>query len=59
MKCEGCTARVKNILDRIEGVRSSNVNLEDKSVKVEFDGDLVSFDDMQQAIEKAGYSVER
>lgn len=59
IKCEGCTKRVKNILNRIEGVRSADVNLEDKSVTVEFDADLLSFDDMKQAIEKAGYSIER
>lgn len=58
VKCEGCVQRVTNVLNRLEGVRSVEVTFDDRSAKVEFDGDSISFDDMKQAIEKAGYSVE-
>lgn len=61
MKCEGCTRRVTNVLERLEGVRSVNVSLEDKTAEVEIADDTVAsrqLSGLTAAVEKAGYTVE-
>lgn len=57
IKCEGCTERVTNVVERLEGVRSAEVSLEDKTVEVEIADDIVVVDDLTAAIETAGYTV--
>ena len=56
MRCEGCTERVTNVLERLEGVRSARVTLEDTTARVEHDPDRAAPADLQAAVEKAGYT---
>lgn len=58
MSCGHCAMHVKNALEDIEGVQHGDVDLEGGSVKVRFDEDLVSFEDMKKAVEEAGYGLE-
>lgn len=58
MRCEGCAERVARVLERIEGVRSADVSLEDKIATVEVVDGAVEIDDLTAAVEKAGYSPE-
>jgi copper chaperone len=58
MRCEGCTERVTNVLERLKGVRSADVSLEDKTATVELEDGAVTFDDLKAAVESAGYAVE-
>ena len=58
MRCEGCTERVTNVLERLKGVRSADVSLEDKTATVELEDSAVTFDDLKAAVESAGYAVE-
>jgi len=58
MRCEGCTKRVTNVLERLKGVRSADVSLEDKTATVELEDGAVTFDDLKAAVESAGYAVE-
>jgi copper chaperone len=58
MRCEGCTERVTNVLERLKGVRSADVSLEDKTATVELEDGAVTFDDLKAAVENAGYAVE-
>ena len=58
MRCEGCTTRVTNVLERLKGVRSADVSLEDKTATVELEDGAVTFDDLKAAVENAGYAVE-
>ena len=58
MRCEGCTERVTNVLERLKGVRSADVSLEDKMATVELEDGTVTFDDLKAAVENAGYAVE-
>ncbi|BCJ88360.1 hypothetical protein skT53_33450 [Effusibacillus dendaii] len=44
-------------LNELNGVASVNVDLENKSVKVEYDASKVKVDAMKAAIEDAGYDV--
>ena len=57
MRCEGCTERVTNVLERLKGVRSADVSLEDKMATVELEDGTVTFDDLKAAVENAGYAV--
>lgn len=56
MRCEGCTERVANVLERLEGVRSARVTLEDTAARIEHDPERASPVDLQAAVEKAGYT---
>lgn len=58
MKCEGCTQRVTNVLERLEGVRSADVSLEEKTAEIEIADESVSVAALTAAVEKAGYTVE-
>jgi copper chaperone CopZ len=58
MHCEGCTERVTNVLERLDGVRSAEVSLADKTAMVEIEDGSVNFDALKAAVEKAGYTVE-
>ena len=57
--CVGCTRRITNVLERLDGVRSANVTMDDKSAQVDYDAEATDFEEMKQAVEKAGYTVER
>lgn len=56
--CKGCTTRLTNVLERVEGVRSARVSLEDKCAEVEYDADAAREEDLHRAVERAGYTVE-
>lgn len=58
LHCDGCVNRVTNVLERLDGVRSAKVSLDDKTAEVTHD-DTVNFDTMKSAVEKAGYTAER
>jgi len=61
MKCEGCVNRITNVLERLEGVRSADVSLDDKTAEVEIVDDAVpsrQLAELTAAVEKAGYTVE-
>ncbi len=59
IQCVGCTRRITNVLERLDGVRSANVTLDDTSAQVDYDEEATDFEEMKQAVEKAGYTVER
>lgn len=57
MTCGHCKSSVEGALNKIEGVSSAEVNLEDNQVAVEYDESKVSDNDMSNAIEDQGYDV--
>lgn len=59
MHCEGCKQRVANVLERLEGVQSAEVELERGEARVEHTSTSPTFDQMKAAVEKAGYTVRR
>lgn len=59
MHCEGCTRRITNVLERLDGVRSAEVSLQHGTARVEHDADAVNVDRMKAAVEKAGYAAVR
>lgn len=59
MHCKGCTQRVANVLERLDGVRSAEVELENEEARVEHTSTSPTLDQMKEAVEKAGYTVRR
>ena len=57
MHCASCVTTVENSIKRLNGVDEVNVNLVSEKAFVVFDPDSVSLDDIESAIESAGYRV--
>ena len=57
MTCMGCVNSVKNVLEKIPGVSSANVSLEQKQVTVEYDEAITSANRFKDAIKGAGFEV--
>jgi copper ion binding protein len=55
MKCKGCADRVEKAVDALEGVKSVDVDLAVKSVKVLLDMSQTGADRVCAAIKGAGY----
>lgn len=56
MKCKHCVMTVTEAVTEIEGVKSCSVNLEDKSVTVQFE-DSVSAEEIINAINEEGFKA--
>ena len=54
MKCMHCKAKVEDALQSLKGVSVVKVNLEDKSVSVDYDENAVSIDDFKKAVSASG-----
>ncbi len=57
MHCNGCSTRLEKVLNEMDGV-SAKVSLEDKKAKIEYDEEKVNLEEVIEAIEDAGFSVE-
>lgn len=58
MKCGGCENTINTALQGLEGVISAKASHVKKTVAVEFDPELLDAEDIEDAIEDAGFSVE-
>ncbi len=57
ISCGHCKAAVEEELGKLSGVESSNADFEKGIVEVRYDEDRVTTEDLEDAIEEAGYSV--
>ncbi len=57
MSCGHCKAAVEEELGKLSGVESSNADFEKGIVEVRYDEDRVTTEDLEGAIQEAGYSV--
>ena len=57
MSCGHCKAAVEKELGKLSGVENSNADFEKGIVEVRYDEDRVTTEDLEGAIEEAGYSV--
>jgi copper ion binding protein len=55
MSCQHCVISVKNAVDGIDGVSSSDVSI--GSARVEYDETKTNSDDIAGAVQKAGYKI--
>ena len=59
MTCASCVGRVEKALMKVSGVSSVAVNLASEKATVEHWPGVVSFDDLRQAVDEAGYTLSR
>ena len=59
MTCAACVYHVESALKGVSGVRDVAVSLGTERASVDFVPGLASFDDMQRAVERAGYRADR
>ena len=57
MSCAHCKAAVEGALNRLPGVESSNADVEKGTVEVSYDENRVGTEELEGAIEEAGYTV--
>ena len=57
MGCDACVKHVKNAVTALSGINKCEVDLESESMTVDFDEDTVSFEDIKEAVEEAGYGL--
>ncbi|SOD42664.1 heavy-metal-associated domain-containing protein [Nitrosovibrio sp. Nv4] len=57
MTCMGCVNSVKNVLEKIPGVSSADVSLEQGLVTVQYDVAMAGVAQFKEAIEDAGFEV--
>ncbi|CDZ23983.1 hypothetical protein CCDG5_0857 [[Clostridium] cellulosi] len=57
MSCSHCVNAVKTAVGGLDGVDNVVVDLEGKTVTVEFDAEKLTVDDIKNAIEDQGYDV--
>ncbi len=57
MTCASCVRRVEKALEKVDGVEQASVNLATERASVMFDPERVSMEDLEQAVERAGYHV--
>ena len=57
MSCGHCEAAVEGELNRLPGVEHSNADFERGTVEVRYDEGRVTVEDLEAAVEEAGYSA--
>lgn len=57
MTCMGCVNSVKGVLEKIPGVDSADVSLEQKQVTIQYDAATTQPSQLKDAIEGAGFEV--
>lgn len=57
MSCAACSAAVEKTLKGQKGVLSASVNLASEEAGIEFDENIVSENDLSEAVHKAGYEL--
>lgn len=57
MSCSHCERAVKNALSELNGVTNTEVDLDAKTVTVEYDMSLVTEEKLSEVIEETGYEV--
>ncbi|MGI6731645.1 MAG: copper chaperone CopZ [Anaerovoracaceae bacterium] len=57
MSCSHCVDAVSKAVNGLDGVSSVDVQLEEKTVTVEFDASQINLNSIKEAIEDQGYDV--
>jgi copper ion binding protein len=57
MGCASCAKHVKSAVTVLNGVKNCEVDLQSETMTVDFDEDAVSFEDIKEAVEEAGYGL--
>lgn len=57
MTCGGCVGKVTRALNEVKGVHDAKVSLPTGEASVEYDERLTSPDQLEAAVQRAGYAV--
>ncbi|MEM9542904.1 MAG: heavy metal translocating P-type ATPase [Cyanobacteria bacterium P01_E01_bin.42] len=57
MSCAGCASRIEKVIQKVSGVDECNVNFALSRATITYDPDTIAIDNIQKAIEKAGYQA--
>ncbi|MBU3142485.1 heavy metal translocating P-type ATPase [Clostridium sp. CF012] len=57
MTCASCAKAVERATKKLQGVNESNVNIATEKLSINFDEAVISVEDIQAAVEKAGYKA--
>lgn len=57
MTCAACAASIERAVKKMPGVEVANINLVAEEMKLSYDEEKVSFEDIQKKIEKLGYGA--
>ncbi|WP_153723407.1 heavy-metal-associated domain-containing protein [Sporosarcina cascadiensis] len=55
--CPSCVKKIEGALSRAKGVQQVKVLFHSNKVRVQFDGAIISANELQELIEKLGYPV--
>jgi copper ion binding protein len=58
ISCTGCKKHITEAIKLLDGIKSVDVNIEKKTVKVKFDESVTTIEKIKEAIEEAGYTAE-
>lgn len=58
LKCKGCASTIKNGLIKFHEVRSVEINIEDSSISIYFDGDESNVGKYKVKLTKLGYPIQ-
>lgn len=58
MHCAGCSNRLEQILNNVDGIESAKVSLEEKSADIKYNEEEVELNTILQEIEDAGFKGE-
>lgn len=57
VSCPSCIAKIEGMLKRTAGIESSEVSFNTSRVKVSFDENVITSDDIKDKINNLGYKV--
>ena len=57
MTCMGCVNSIKNVIEKISGVSSADVSLENKQVKIQHDPEKTNINRFKEVIVGAGFEI--
>lgn len=57
MTCSACSSRVEKIVKQLSGVNKVNVNLLQNTMLADFDSEVISQEEIMQAVEAGGYGA--
>jgi len=57
MTCSGCAFGVETALKKVDGVKLAEASFDEKFAEVEFDPSVAKFDQLVEAVNKAGFKA--
>ncbi len=58
MHCTGCSARLQKVLSNLDGISNAEVSFEKGMANIEFNKEIITLDEIKNAIVDSGFEVE-